>query len=96
MEWRVEFSIEQQNFHLENINKPSPIQAYTNGWFTIYDNLNDVKSCLFCDFVDKKKESKKITKSDIFKYKSEFDSLISVMENVGYSFDKFPSKNEIK
>lgn len=91
MEWRLEFNVQQQMFHQENINKPTPIQAETNGWFTIYDNLNDVKSCLFCDFVDEKKKLKKITKSDIKKCKSEFDSIISVMEQVGYSFNNFPT-----
>lgn len=96
MKWRLEFNVEQQVFHQEYENKPSPIQAESNGWFTIYEKINDVKSCLFCDFVDDKKKLKKISKSDIMKCKSEFDSLISVIENVGYSFDKFPSKNEIQ
>lgn len=93
MEWRVEFNIEQQNFHQLNTKRQPHIQANTNGWFTIYENLNNVKSFLFCEFVDDKKKLKKITKSDIMKCKSEFDSIITIMEEIGYSFNEFPSKN---
>jgi hypothetical protein len=94
MEWRLEFNVEQQVFHQEYVNKQSPIQAESNGWFTIYEKINDVKSCLFSDFTNNKMKSKKITKSDILKYKLEFDSILSIMEEVGYSFDKFPFRNE--
>ena len=90
MKWRLEFNVEQQVFHQEYENKPSPIQAESNGWFTIYEKINDVKSCLFSDFINNKIKLKKITKSDILKYKLEFDSILSTMEEVGYSFDDFP------
>jgi hypothetical protein len=94
MKWRLEFNVEQQMFHQEYENKPSPIQAESDGWFTVYEKINDVKSCLFSDFIKNKMELKKISKSDILKYKLEFDSILSTMEEVGYSFDDFPLRNE--
>jgi hypothetical protein len=94
MKWRLEFNVEQQMFHQEYENKPSPIQAESDGWFTVYEKINDVKSCLFSDFIKNKMELKKISKSDILKYKLEFDSILSTMEEVGYSFDDFPLRNK--
>ena len=94
MKWRLEFNEEQQLFHQEFVDKPSPIQVELNGWFTIYEKINDIKSCLFCDFVYNKMKLKKITESDVFKYKLEFDSILSTMEEVGFLFDNGTLKKE--
>jgi hypothetical protein len=94
MKWRVEFNVKQQMFHQECVNIPSHSQAQANEWFVVYDDLSEVKSSLFTDFVYNKMKLKKVNKSDILKYKLEFDSILSTMEEVGYSFDCFPVRNE--
>ena len=53
--YRLEFSEEQQLFHLANKSTSTP---NTHGWITINDNCSDVEFRIFESFVNRVKKNK--------------------------------------
>lgn len=75
MEYRLEFSEEQQLFHLANKTSTPP---NTNGWITINDNCSDLEFRIFESFVNRVKKNKltnEFVKQQIVELKGFYNNL---------------------
>ncbi len=68
-EYRIEFSTDQQQFHIAN----GTIEAETNGWQTVAENVSLKKALLFASYIEAMLRDDKIPFEDVSLYWSVWD-----------------------